>query len=289
MAFTVVPLHNLSLPFGTQIPFGAGFILKDVPDWVKKSSLLNELSRHDRQSALDAKHALVAEYEAAAIGEPDREWTGKTPKSIQNVKFDSVMLANIALWLMQPSSVCFTVGFHALAWNVPGEKEKRPIISEIQRQSPLRCHPNDVYNVVSASHVAKGGKLHAVLSSIPRNNPVWEAMRAFWAALTMYSADRRYPFFWMGLESLFGANDGGEISYKLCQRIAFFLADDPGVARELFRKAKTCYNMRSKIIHGRWKNDPDIDSVMADTESIVRTVFRHILDDPEMLTTFISS
>jgi hypothetical protein len=104
----------------------------------------------------------------------------------------------------------------------------------------------------------------------------------------MNPAHYRYPFFWMGLEALFGPDDTAETTYKLCQRIAFFLGDTPDVARELFRKAKTCYNTRSKIIHGRWKDDPKIDAVMADTEAIVRTAVRHLLDNPEMLRTFIS-
>lgn len=134
----------------------------------------------------------------------------------------------------------------------------------------------------------KAGELHAVLCTIPRKNPVWEAMRAGWAALIMYSADRRYPFFWMGLELLFGADDTSEIAYKLAQRISFFLADTPEVARELFRKVKMCYKMRSTIIRGRWKDDPKIDVVMADTEAIFRTVFRRLLENPEMLRTFLS-
>lgn len=35
MSFTVVPLHNLSLPLGTRIPFGADFTLQEIPPWVK--------------------------------------------------------------------------------------------------------------------------------------------------------------------------------------------------------------------------------------------------------------
>lgn len=104
----------------------------------------------------------------------------------------------------------------------------------------------------------------------------------------MYDADRRYPFFWMALESLFGSDDTNEIAYKLAQRISFFLADSPEVAQELFRKVKNCYKMRSTIIHGRWKNDPKIDAVMADTESIVGTVVRQLAQEPAMLKTFIS-
>src|SRR2546421_572678 len=116
MLFTVVPLHNLKLPASTRIPFGNGFVLQDVPEWVK----------NDRSSS------------------------------------------------------------------------RRKITP------PLYCHPNDANTPVSIHHVVEAGELHAVLSRIPRKNPVWEALRAVWAGLTESSADRRYPFFWMGLEALFG-------------------------------------------------------------------------------------
>jgi hypothetical protein len=290
MAFTVVPLHNISLPAGTQIPFGNGFVFQDVPEWLKKDQgILNNLSFHDRESALGAKHALVAEYPSAAIGEPDPQWKGKEPKPIQETQFQSVILANLALWFRQPSPVCFTVGFHALTWDVPGEPEKVPIIQQTEVNTPLYCHPDDAHNPVTINHVLKAASLHQVLMAIPRKNPVWEALRATWAALTMYSADRRYPFFWMALESLFGSDDTNEIGYKLAQRIAFFVADNPQDARDIFRKVKTCYKMRSTIIHGRWKDDPKIDAVMADTETIIRTVFRLLLDNPALLKTFLSS
>src|SRR5262249_11765678 len=95
------------------------------------------------------------------------------------------------------------------------------------------------------------------------------------------------PIF-LGLESLFRAGDTNEIGYKLAQRIAFFLADTPDSARKIFWQVKNCYKTRSTIIHGRWKENPTIDSVMLDTETIVRRVFCRLLDDPEMLRTFIS-
>src|SRR5216684_2508439 len=101
MSFTVVPLHNLSLPAGTRAEFGDGFVLQDVPKWLKDEPILNDLSRPDRQSTLDAKQALVAEYEAPSIGHPDPSWQGKEPKAIQALKFESAMLANFALWLKQ--------------------------------------------------------------------------------------------------------------------------------------------------------------------------------------------
>src|ERR1039458_3917862 len=86
MSFTVVPLYNLSLGKGARIPFGDGFVLQDVPEWLRNEPVLKEITCTDRQWVLAAEHALVAEYEAAAIGEPDPGWKGKVPKSIQEVK-----------------------------------------------------------------------------------------------------------------------------------------------------------------------------------------------------------
>lgn len=289
MAFTIVPLHNLKLDAGTRIPFGNGFVFQDVPDWVRKESFLDYLSHHDREGVLKARHALVAEYEASAIGEPDASWKGEKPKSIQDSKSEVALLANLALWLRQPSRVCFTVVLHALSWTIPGQEEKEQLIQRSESQTPLYCHPNDLRNPVSAAHVIKAAELHGVLCSIPRGNAVWVGVRALWAGLTMYAADIRYSLFWIALEALFGADDsGGEIGYKLAQRISFFLADTSEDARQLFRKAKRCYGIRSRIVHGRSKNDPDIDTGMADTEAIIRTVFRRLLDSPGMLRTFIS-
>lgn len=289
MAFTVVPLHNLKLTPGTRIPFANGLVFQDLPNWVREEKFLDEyLSFHERHSVLKDDHALVAEYEASAIGEPDRSWKGTPKKTIQESKSHWAMLANLAIWLRQPSKVCFTVTLHSLSWTIPGKEEKEQIIQQSETQLPIYCHPKDVGNVVTTDHLVKAAALHHVLCSIPDDNAVWVAMRALWAGLTSYSADIRYSLFWVALEALFGADDGGEISYKLAQRIAFFLAETPADARDLFSKAKKCYGIRSKIVHGRWKNEPDIDEGMARTEAILRTAFRHLIDSPELLRTFIS-
>jgi hypothetical protein len=290
MAFTVVPLHNLYLPVGSRIPFGSKFVLQDVPEWLRNDTefLKAEISRVDMAGALAARHALVAEYDAASIRHPDPEWHGKKQRFIQELRFESALLANLAIWIIQPSSVCLTVGFHALTRLDGGRTMDPPFLLDSQREGPLYCHPQDLGNPVEPKHVIKAAILFDALSTIPRKNPAWEALRAFWAGLTMAPPDLRYPYFWMGLEALFGAEDGREIGYKLAQRIAFFLADTPEIARDLFKKVKKCYEMRSKIVHGRWKDDPKIGDVMAVTESIARTVVRRMMEKPEMVQVFIS-
>jgi hypothetical protein len=260
-----------------------------MPDWVKKDSLLEHLSYQDRQGIAQAQHALVAEYDATSIGEPDPTWAGKEPKSIQDLKFQSAMLASMALWLVQPSSVCFTVALHAISWTIPGQPHKQPLLQQVDRHTPLFCHPDHLPNSVSAGHAVTAGKLHEMLLSVPRKNAVWTALRAFWAGLTSYARDLRYPLFWIGLEALFGPEDNtGEITYKLSQRIAFFLSDTPEGARDIFRKSKACYGARSQIVHGRWEDSPKMDVLMGDTENIVRSVMLRMMNDAEMLKTFLS-
>lgn len=285
MAFTVAPLQNLRLPVGSQVPFGNGLFLRDVPGWIKNDKgTLDHLSWHHRDGIKNAQHAFVAEYDAVAIGEPDPGWTGNGTRPIQDAKTECVILANLALWTIQPAPVCFTNVFHALCW--PGRTD--PIIQQTETDSPLLCHPADENNPVWLKHVIKAAELHKVFCSMPRGNPVWESLRAFWAGLTLGTAERRIPFFWLGLEALFGPDDGRGVSRRLRERISIFLADSSVVQDELIEKVKTCYNTRSVIMHGRWEQTPEIDSHMSDTEAIVRTVIRRLTANQQMLVMFMS-
>jgi hypothetical protein len=59
-------------------------------------------------------------------------------------------------------------------------------------------------------------------------------------------------------------------------------------AVDRFRRTKKLYGTRSKIIHGRWNHDSEIDVDIADTEKLFRAVLRRLLESPELLKTFIS-
>jgi hypothetical protein len=289
VSFTVVPLHNLDLPEGSRIPFGAKFIIQDIPEWVKKDTgTLNDLARDDRRSVLRDKQALVSEYEAHSYGHPDPDWKGTNPKGIQELRYQSAFLANVAIWLVQPSPLCFTAVFHALT-RLDGRELDEPIINRTDRQGPFYCHPDEQSNKVTWQQLVEAAKLFEALDAIPRNNAVWSGLRALSGALASYYADYRYPLFWQGLESLFGSDtDKGQISERLRSRISLFIADTPKGGKEIYDMVKACYAMRSEILHGRWENDPAIDARMTDTESIVRTVLRNLIDTPALLAIFTS-
>jgi hypothetical protein len=304
MAFTVVPLHNVELAAGTRIPFGNDLVFQDTPSWVKEDrSFLKYLGHHVEYSILNAHHAFVAEYEANSIGEPDPEQIvkdGEQQQTIQQAKTRLAIVGNFAIWLRQPSPVCFTVSLHACLWGqFPNHTDKLPILQQSEtleplhfrpweKSKPLYCHPKDVNNPITASHIVRAAEFYPTIRSIQKGNAAFVALRATWAALTSYAVDERYLWFWIALEALFGPEDSNELSHKLAERIAFFIAESPEGAREIFHKAKKCYGVRSKIVHGRWKSSPEIDQLMEDTEAIVRTSFRHIIEKPGLLSIFTS-
>ena len=290
MSFTVVPLHNLDLPAGSRIPFGKNFVLQGIPEWLKQDkSILSDIGQTERDLTLAAKHALVSEYYADSLGFPDPEWKGPNPRSIQKQRFQNALLANMAIWLVQPSQVCFTVGFHALTRLDGGRTVDPPFIIQTEREGPYYCHPKDAHNPVSPKHILRAAKLCELLESVPRKNAVWAALRAFSAALLSYFPEYRYPLFWQGLESLFTSEAKmWKVTERLCGRISYFLAGNAQDQQKLYDMADACYDTRSKIIHGRWDEGPELESRMADTEAIVRTAVRHILEKPGMLDAFIS-
>ena len=288
MSFTVAPIHNLSLPSGTVLPFGK-FAIQDVPEWLRKEPILERLSAHDRDGVHRAKQALVSEYEADSYGYPDPEWKGTKPKGIQDLRWQSALLANMSMWMVMPSTVCITCGFHALTV-LEGRHLDSPVINRVDRERTLFCHERDVHNVPTTEDLRKAASLFETLSTVPRKNAVWPALRAFWAALSSYPGDLRYPLFWQGLESIFGSDtDNNGVSKRLRDRISYFLADNESTQQELQDKVKVCYAERSAIVHGRWEDSPEFHDVhMYTTEAIVRTVVREIADRPGMLRAFLS-
>jgi hypothetical protein len=60
----------------------------------------------------------------------------------------------------------------------------------------------------------------------------------------------RFLLHWLALESLFGPEDAKETTYRLSQRIGFYLGKDRAEVRRIFLMARDLYTWRSKIAHG---------------------------------------
>ena len=277
---TVIPIHNTALGPGVSFDFSGGLRLSALPGWVRGQQMLEGLSRYDQQAVDEATHALVLTYPADALGSPDPDWTGRNPKSIQESKYEIGLLANFALWLARGSPASFAIALHAR------HHGDDLVIQQIRRSSELLCHPDDVDARIEEADLPRVAALHMSLLDVTRETSVWTAFRAAWAGLQMNVESVRYLLFWVALEALFGTEDGREITFRLSQRLGFFLGTTREEARELFKAAKAGYGFRSKIVHGRWKQDPNATKRMGEVESLFRGAFVRILEAQALVDTF---
>jgi hypothetical protein len=279
---TAIPIHNVELSPSTSFEFSGGLRLEAMPEWVVGQQMLDGLSRHDREAINEAIHALVMTYPAEALGSPDPDWKGQRPKSIQETKYETGLMANFALWLAKGSPACFSLVLHARHY---GDERS---LQRIERCSELLCHPSDVETRISDADVPRAIALHTALLQVQvvRDTSAWTAFRAAWAGLQMNIESVRCLLFWVALEALFGPEDGREITFRLAQRVGFFLGATREEARQLFETAKAGYGFRSKIVHGHWKQDPMATQRMAEAENLFRRAYTRILETPGFVETF---
>jgi hypothetical protein len=152
-----------------------------------------------------------------------------------------------------------TNGYHALTDFYTGQRLDKPLVLTPEREGPIYCHPRDQRNIVTPNHLVKAAELFETLSTVPRKNDVWPALR--WPPIRP-TTDTRC--------SGKGLNPYSATMQELCDKV------------------KACYRVRSELIHGRWEDDPGFDEHMYNTEAIARTVIRHIASKPGMLAIFLS-
>jgi hypothetical protein len=91
------------------------------------------------------------------------------------------------------------------------------------------------------------------------------------------------------MEALFGPDDAREITFRLAQRIGFFLGESRSEAKSLFTTAKKCYGLRSKVAHCRWNGGASDAQQMEATEDISRRALLRLLDDAALRAKFSGS
>jgi len=276
---TIVPVHNLE-PKRTPIQFGEGMRITTVPEWLRTDALLERLGDRDREELEDCSHCFEFEYEADGLGSPDPEWTGDRPRSIQDTKTELGYLAGLALWLVKPCPTGFGFVFHAPVC------EGSFAIQSYERHSRYLCHPGDREHRHSGRDLQSAATTYRALCKIRRHSPPWTAVRAVTAALQLPSVEIRHLMLWIALEGLFGPEDGREISFRLAQRIAFFLAKTRDEAKELFSVSKKTYGFRCKVAHGSWKPKKESMELIGSTEELVRRALNRILKDDATVEAF---
>ena len=277
----IIPLYGVHP--SERVEFAGGLILDAMPDWISNDPWLEVLSRQDQYAIKEATHGFIATYEAERFNSPDPTWKYPGEQPISEVKSGLAMWANLALWLSHPSPAHL---IHVLYADVT---DAVPQVKGSKTCPRIFHHAKDAIQSPSAEDIELARDLHLSIAKLERKGSVWGALQATWAALQMGADVIRFPLFWIALESLFGPEQAaGEITYKLSQRIAFFLADDRPKAREIYKKAKDGYSFRSTIVHGRWKEKKESQTLLADVETLTRESLIRLLLSDDLLNVFAS-
>ena len=255
-----------------------GVIFAPVPDWVKESKeILEGLRKEEREEIrIYTKFCLLREYTADGLG-PEQE------NSLQ-----SIWLANLALWIAKPSSIGFNFVIHIEQF---GDKWVLPHWVSFSRLIP---HGNYEENKLSRSDLELAREIHSGLVALPekkkdRDCSVWIAVSALWMAVTQRNWTLRYMMLWIALEALFGPSDKREITFRLSQRVAFFLfPDDKKKAKDCSKSVRTNYGLRSTMVHGGSPSGPweQTSQNLYDTEEFIRMALVRVLKSSKLIDVF---
>lgn len=92
-------------------------------------------------------------------------------------------------------------------------------------------------------------------NAVQRHTEIAIALRRFHFAAQRKRSEDRLIDLLIAAEALFLPDGGGELRYRLSQRLAFFLHDDPTKRMDVFEDIKKAYDIRSKIVHGKQPED----------------------------------
>ncbi len=275
------PFRHLKVPFR----FANGVILDEIPDWLRQPKFTDNLSFAHRAFINSARYALCVHYDAPDLGTLDPSWSGKDKRSIQDARHEAINLANVAIWLSNPCSFGFDVVFHI------DEFQTTKNLRLTYQVRDLEPHIQYYRTYLQQTDLSTAKLLHSRIFKVKRNSSIWIGLYTLWNALREPEWGTRYTLFWIGLESLFGPEDGKEITFRLSQRVAFFLGKSRKERLEKFQKAKELYTWRSKVVHGlRLSKLIGSKSIQVsfDTEMLLRESLVKILRSRRLIEEFTS-
>lgn len=269
------------------VPLAPGITLRAAPKWLTdEQDWHSELGFVDREAVQGATTVFFAEYEADALGSPDPNWTGREPRSIQNTVAVNMALSSLALWIARPSALSCGIIMHFEA------DRDEPFLRSAGMLNSIRVMNAEAGNELTDQDFQIAAPLATALVAMPRGGALWTAISMLLRSLPERQIEIRYLLHWVALEALFGPDSGGETVHQLSERIAFFLGATPDEKREHFATAKSLYEIRSKIVHGRepkkFIGDQSLQKI-GETEQIVRLALRKILLDHELTSRFASN
>jgi len=253
---------------------GNNIVLAKTPDGFKNTNSGSILNFYHYYR--DVRYCLIHSYQY-----PSEETNLVNTENLNKEPFESIRLANLALWLAKPNPASFDLLYHAeickTGWECRGWRQV-PEFQPNNGYGNVRLNKQDMETAQD-----RNTTLHDIRRQCP-DSPVWFASRACYKALTESWWEARFLWFWIGLEALFCPPQEGKISKKLKNRLAAFLGS--GVDQ---KELDDSYHWRSQIAHGKSLvklGATESEGILFSVESYLQASLEKILGDAQLIKTF---
>lgn len=254
-----------------------------APAWFTAKEFKDQLTDDIVSTIESTRFVFEFRYEAHSWGDLDPLWTGERTRTLEQRAIEEIQFANLSLWLAHPTPLTFST----LIQCGKGLKEWHRFLYFENRH--LELNVRDLDNNLNAEDLEKARQIFLSINTLQRKGSVWIAIRTTLEALSEDWWEGRFLFLWVAMEALFGPRDAKEVSFRLAQRISFFLNTDSNDAQIAFTKTKKSYIWRSKVAHGVPLNKLSGDTseqVLHDTENLLRLAINRILLNSQILAQF---
>lgn len=253
--------------------------IENMPDWVANHEILQELSSNDRLDFTATGKSICVQYEADNLGDPvgldiSREI------SKHELAGENILMTPLAFWITKQSSFSSGPILHFEHHN------DTPTFRSLVIGARTVTYDDYKDAVLVDDDITKAGKYLVSMLSLDRKGTIRTAIRLVHNSITEKMWEVRYMLQWIALESLFGPSDPQELSYRISQRIGFFLGTNRDEARDYYIKAKKGYGWRSKISHGLKTSklkDDQTSELGLDTELLLIESLKKILSDRKLI------
>jgi hypothetical protein len=276
-------LWNFSGSERSEIDLGNGIVVA-LPgsQWLPKE-IEDQLENQEIDDVVYRSAAFVANIDPSI---PLREFRESGLVEHEAAAILGIDNANLAMWLAKPSNArtkrIYFLERGNSSWRLVASSRRDPIF-------PHSAYSNDL---CFEADLDRARSLHLSIASLADDSPVAIALSAFGASLRQQGWPLRYSLAWITLEALFGVNSPGELSFRLCQRLALFLETEPNAREARFKEFKKLYKFRSLVVHGlkmsKISYEEQNDSMLK-MERAVQSVTLQILEDKALLETFQSN
>ena len=275
------------MPAEIDLPyhFSEQVSLRPIPEWLRQAETVDELRRQLREKIESdgSRHCIGIEYQADAFGAPDPSWKGDPPWSMQDAAAQWIRSAHLALWLARPTGLSFNIVVdavkHGPEWVTRG--------TTTYAETYALPHHQHERHTLEGFETAR--TLFNAFLCVSQGGPVYTASLVTMKALGDQTWEFRFLLMWLVLECLFGPEAPQETTFRLSQRMAFFLEKEGSKAREVYARIKNSYEWRSKIVHGLRLSSlqgEKSNSLLVELEEFVRRSLVAILENESLSKTF---